>query len=308
MYSLHDGAQHRVPIPTTVAKSEPPTAPDPENVSTGFLNNYPTAPDLENVSTGFLNNYPTAPDPENVSTGFPNNYYHFNDSTCVPPSLDKENIGQSLSNFEKYCEIIGVPLFHKRRLLLAELKRCSESLFLNFLNSGDNTYAGLKMFILRRFECVAKIHKVNLNPSWIANDAFSQFSNAVDLYEKTPPHEFIKFLVLRTSPIYLQQSMQPYLNLPYAEFYGKYKSKLAAHNNANSRINPVASKSHQPQTSQQQTLTSSESLCYYHQSFGKDARNCSYMNCPMSHLVGDAIVRYRASVSKPKNDEMRKEN
>jgi hypothetical protein len=169
---------------------------------------------------------------------------------------------------------------------------------------------GLKRFILRRFEYVAKIHKVNLNPSWIANDAFTQFSNAVDLYEKTTPQEFVKFLVLRTSPISVQRSMEPYLNLPYADFYKKYKSKLMAHNKNTifPAIPNTYPKSHQSKTSKGQTPSSSNSLCHYHQLYDKNARNCSYKNCAMSHLVADAIARYQSSFNNQKNDRRRKEN
>ena len=244
----------------------------------------------------------TVPEP-NVSNQFLNNY-NFNDSTCVPPSLDRDNIGQSLSSFEKYCEIIGVPLIHKSRLLLAELKKCCENSFLYFLDSSDNTYAGLKRFILRRFESIAKIHKLNINPTWTTNDAFTQFSNAVDLYNKTPPHEFVKFLVLRTSPISVQQSMQGYLNLPYAEFYKKYKSKLDYNTNTVFSARPLVTNEksdHQEKTRKKQTFNHSDNLCTYHQLYNKDARNCSYKNCPMSHLVAGAISRVQSSFSKPKN-------
>ena len=251
----------------------------------------------------------TAPD-LNVSNECLFNY-HFNDSTCTPPSLDKDNISQSLSNFEKYCDLIQVPLAHKRRLLLAELKRCCESSFLSFLNFSDNTYSGLKTFILRRFDAVARIHNVKLNPTWVVNDAFTQFSNAVDLYDKTPPHEFVKFLVLRTSPIPVQQSMQGDLNLPYEEFYKKYKAKLIKYNKNNVfSTKPLLGNvnSCTPETIKKQTLNTHGNLCSYHKLYNENARNCSYKNCPMSHLVPAAIERYQSSFSNPKNDKQQKQN
>ena len=82
-----------------------------------------------------------------------------------------------------------MPLVHKRRMFLAELKRRHESSFLRFLNFSDK-YAGLKTFILCRFVNVARIHSVKLNPAWVVNDAITQFSNAVDLYDKNLPHKF----------------------------------------------------------------------------------------------------------------------
>ena len=99
--------------------------------------------------------------------------------------------------------------------------------------------------------------------------------------------------------------MQGYLNLPYAEFYKKYKSKLDHNTNTVFSARPLVTNEksdHQEKTRKKQTFNHSDNLCTYHQLYNKDSRNCSYKNCPMSHLVAGVISRFQSSFSKPKDE------
>ena len=244
----------------------------------------------------------------------------FNNITWSPPLLDKRHICQSLHDFENYCQIVGVPLFHKRRLLLEEFKRCCQETFSSFLRTGNNSYEGLKHFLLIRFETVANVHKIRLDPPWITTDAYSQFTFAVELYEKTPPEEFVKFFVLRTSPVALQAAMEGFLNLPYNDFFRKYKSKLAEvrksvapHNrrNYNQLRGQKFEAGHDPFRENiakrpQDPTPYGNNLCFYHRQFKENARNCSLNNCDMKHLVPQASSKFEQYLSK--NERTRGEN
>jgi hypothetical protein len=240
-------------------------------------------------------------------------------SSLTPPSLDKDNMCQSLFDFEKYCSIIRLPPSHKCSLLLTELKRFCPRTFLNFIRLSDNTYEGLKNFLLRSFESVAKIHKVQFDPLWIANDANSHFSNALELYHKTPPDEFVKFLVLKTSPPSLQKAMQGHLNLPYDKFYEKFKSKLSKQNSLHAsygsggRTNPQT-RNGENSFKMSETVPNrlrqydNNRLCIYHRQYREKARNCNRGVCEMSHLVSRENREFRNHTTQTKNEEARAQN
>ena len=240
-------------------------------------------------------------------------------SSLTPPSLDKDNMCQSLSDFEKYCSLVGIPSPHKVNLLLTEVKRLCPRSFLNFIRLGDNTYDGLKNFLLSSFESVAKIHKIRFDPPWIENDAHSHFSKAVELYNKTPPEEFVKFLVLKTSPPSLQKAMQGSLNLPYDKFYEKFKSKLPKHNNLHAnyptsdRDNYQLNLNNESRFKISNTVPNSlpqndDRLCFYHSQYRENARNCEYGNCEMSHLVPLSSKEFRNQKTHAKNEKARARN
>jgi hypothetical protein len=162
-------------------------------------------------------------------------------------------------------------------------------------------------------------------------DAYAQFSRAIDLYTKTPEEEFIKFIVLRTSPPELQKAMANSLNLPYERFFSKYKTKLEAMQSSASNhstlhpqhptqrqqppYNPgnyATSSNHYNSPTQRQRGQPNSNipnyhpanpdrhiLCKYHFQYGHKARNCDLAECSMKHLVPSAIQSFRNS---PKNE------
>ena len=217
----------------------------------------------------------------------------------TPPPLNKRNMSQSLADFESYCQMVGVPNSHKQRLLLQEVRECDQTVFISFLRSEDKTYKGLKTFLLQRFESLAQIHQLQLNPSWINHDAHTHFSNAVEIYKRTPPEEFIKFIALKTAPRPLENAMQEYLNLPYNDFFRKFKGKLAHLGNLSAyenrtRTNPV------PKVVSSEPINAEprNPLCAFHQIFDKRARQCDLNSCPMKHLVPAAIKNYEPNLRK----------
>ena len=238
-------------------------------------------------------------------------------SSLTPPSLEKGNMCQSLSDFDKYCLITGLPSSHKCNLLLAELKRVCPRSFLNFIRLGDNTYEGLKNFILNSFESVAKIHQVRFNPPWIENDAYSHFSKAVELYSKTPPEEFVKFIVLKTSPLSVQKAMEGHLNLPYDKFYEKFKSKLLKQYSVRAKSyefrdgnNPEINLQKERRFEASKTVPDrirqyDDRLCLYHRQYREKARKCNYGNCEMSHLVPLENKEFHNRTTRAKNEEAR---
>ena len=157
------------------------------------------------------------------------------------PSIDKDNIQQSLDDFERFCQLASVPFAHRQRLLLTELKRCSGDAFLEFLRSQNTSYESLKTFLRTRFDNTASIHKLKINPTWLTKDAFSQFSSMCNIVATTSHEEIVKFLVLKTSPKPIQDAMEGVMNLPYNMFYRRYKTELKTFNSTTSRPGPKRS-------------------------------------------------------------------
>ena len=157
------------------------------------------------------------------------------------PSIDKDNIQQSLDDFERFCQLASVPFAHRQRLLLTELKRCSGDAFLEFLRSQNTSYESLKTFLRTRFDNTASIHKLKINPTWLTKDAFSQFSSMCNIVATTSHEEIVKFLVLKTSPKPIQDALEGVTNLPYNMFYRRYKAELKTFNSTTSRPGPKRS-------------------------------------------------------------------
>ena len=242
----------------------------------------------------------------------------FNRVSCPTPPLNLKDIHQSIRDFESFCKMSEVPIAHQRRLLLEQLKQKAPHVLTEFVRAheADPSYEVLKSFLLSRFESVAAIHHLALDPPFMNADAYSQFSKAVDLYKKTSPEEFVKFVVLRTSPPELQKAMANSLNLPYDRFFTKYKNKLEAsqahtsplgrkqvHDQPHSRSQPFTSqRKGAPLTSNnmnhQQTSSKGYTLCEYHFQYGHRARNCNIPECSMKHLVPAAVQAFRQH---PKN-------
>ena len=252
----------------------------------------------------------------------------FNTVPCLAPPLDLGDIKQSLRDFTTFCNMAGVPVDHQRRLLLEELKIRAPHVLTEFVRAHESnpSYSALTTFLLNRFESVPAIHRLELNPQSLNLDAYAQFNRAVNLYEKTPPEEVVKFFVLRTSPPELQKAMVGSLSLPYDMFFAKYKNKLAAlgrpHCNLTLPISfdpnchPSSAPRNQsfppPHTAHSQSrelthpagrnlqsqLSENTTLCHYHLEFGKRARNCSSDSCSMKHLTPQAIQNFLRS---PKN-------
>lgn len=240
----------------------------------------------------------------------------FNRISCPTPPLNLKDISQSLRDFESFCRMSEVPIAHQRRLLLEQLKQKAPHVLTEFVRAHetDPSYKALKSFLQSRFESVAPIHHLTIDPPYMNADAYSQFSKAVDLYKKTSPEDMVKFLVLRTSPRELQKTMANSLNLPYDRFFTKYKNKLEA---MQSHTSPLARRQEhnqpptqsQPLVSQRKDVPSTSTdrqrfdskrytLCEYHFQYGQRARNCNLQDCSMKHHVPAAI---QASKNHQKN-------
>ncbi|MEC8567471.1 MAG: hypothetical protein VXY56_04170 [Pseudomonadota bacterium] len=184
-----------------------------------------------------------------------------------------------------------LPAVHKHRLLLLELQRIQPTAFKEFILINDNSYEGLKNFILHRFDAVASIHKLQLNPSHITHDAVSQFALMCDLYKKTSPEEFVKFLVLRTSPPALQEQLEGSINLPYVSFFHKYKKSLAKYSKLR-KDSPtlermgISSRNTYPQGTTQSPYNMD--VCEMHKKYGQSARSCNLTDCGMKSFVQQA--------------------
>lgn len=229
--------------------------------------------------------------------------YVKDNSNYSPPVLDKNDMCQYLEDFEKYCVIVEVSESDKRRLLLEQLQKFSQGAFKSFLRSEDTSYSSLRQFLLRRFKCVAKVHKVELNPLWINDDAYTHFSKAVDLCTRTPSSELVKFFVMKTSPIALQKEMKGFLNMPYEKFFRKFQEKLSLVNN--SYDSSKQSDKNKNYESKQNNLQFGDSICSYHKMFGKKARNCDKPNCKLRGYVADAINAYKSENLASKNEGRR---
>ena len=241
----------------------------------------------------------------------------FNRVSCPTPPLNLQDISQSLRDFEAFCKMSAVPIAHQRRLLLEELRQKAPHVLTEFVRAHetDPSYDALKSFLQGRFESVSAIHHLIVDPPFMNSDAYSQFSKAVDLYKKTSPEEFVKFIVLRTSPPELQKAMATSLNLPYNRFFDKYKHKLEVLQ-SNTNTHPSQENRQPPRTPirplenpqmtqrrettvptnhtrQQPTNRERHILCRYHFQFGHKARNCDLPDCSMKHLVPAAIQPFR---------------
>lgn len=229
--------------------------------------------------------------------------YVKDNSNYSPPVFDKNDMCQYLEDFEKYCVIVEASESDKRRLLLEQLQRFSQDAFKSFLRSENTNYNSLRQFLLRRFKCVAKVHKVELNPLWINDDAYTHFSKAVDLCTRTPSSELVKFFVMKTSPIALQKEMKGFLNMPYENFFQKFQDKLSLFNNSYDASKQ--SDKNIDYESKQNNLKSGDSICSYHKIFGKKARNCDKPNCKLRGYVADAINAYKSENLASKNEGRR---
>lgn len=238
--------------------------------------------------------YQQAGSSNDIVPSIPNHTEHFewNLPTWTAPPLDLNNLSESIKYFERFTDIMKMPAVHKQRLLLLELQRIQPNAFKEFLQLGDNSYEGLKYFILHRFDTVSSIHKLQLNPDHITHDAVSQFALMADLYKKTSPEEFVKFLVLRTSPPALQEQLEESISLPYESFFHKYKKSLAKYSKlrkegpAHMERVGVSSRNTYPQGITQSPYNIP--VCEMHKQYGQSARSCSLADCGMKSFVQQA--------------------
>ena len=246
------------------------------------------------------------------------NEIDWNTSNWPAPSLDINDIHQTLDDFERFCNITQMPINHRQRLLLTELKRCSNNAFVEFLRIPNTGYPHLLNFIRGRFETSAPIHNLVMNPKLITMDTYSQFARISNLLDNTPKEELIKFLVMKTSPITLQEQMEGALNLPYQKFYNEYKAALTRFNRTK-RFYPqgqtqnshdMTRSVHRENTFPQNRVSDNrdtwerfpsrvkaptrenlctQDLCSYHIEYGHAARNCNKPDCKMRPLVEQAV-------------------
>ena len=223
---------------------------------------------------------------------------------CTAPPLDINNISESLNYFQRFTDVMKMPSVHRKRLLLLELQRVQPNAFKEFLQLGKDSYEELQLFILRRFDSISSIHKIHLNPNHITNDAMSQFSLMADLYKKTPPEEFVKFLVMKTSPPALQDQLEESVHLPYDSFFQKYKKALFKYNrhvdSYNDKTGTPRSANYIPRQTTSQGLYNTP-VCEMHKKYGQTARSCHLPGCGMKTFVAQARKDHENFIRNSKN-------